>query len=448
MAVAVLRRNILPALMSLFFIISVSVGYAPSVEGSGRDCDDNAVIRCGALTTGELNDKYDNQRDVRVIFNHFGITGSEINEASQYARKGHITKGGRVVVDGKTVATDALTAGRQHMPGSKKVTKNGVTFYTRSPSVSFTQNKLDALVIMKNDKFQYAVLTSCGNPVKATPVIKKEKKRPQPVVETPPPVKEPPPIRPAKVESSAVCRSISVDKMNNRMVSVDINTSSLNAEIIGYSIDFGDGTVITNNINSSGGNPASSGGGYTSSGSEGSTQSSQAHASSSSSVRNMSNTHSSTKVNNYNVNQYRSHSTSTSTAQTSTAHGSSNMATMTHMTSHSGASNVTKSDTIEDITHRYGADGTYIITASLQVRYHDGRTETITSDACKHVVTFETPVTPAGIVEQPAPPQPQPQKELPVTGGSLAEVAGLSLYMAVAGGLGYVAYARIKTYFF
>lgn len=134
-----------------------------------RDCDANAVMYCGALTTAEVNQKYDANPSTRDIFNYFGISGTEVNNLHTTAVTGTVTKSGNVIVDGKVVATNAITAGRQNMPGSTQVSHGGTTFYTRPPSVSFVPPSLEAFVVVKNGVFQFAILKACGNPVKATP---------------------------------------------------------------------------------------------------------------------------------------------------------------------------------------------------------------------------------------------------------------------------------------
>ncbi len=185
---------------------------AQTVVSVQRDCDSNAVLRCGAHTTAELKQKYDAQAGAKTIYNHFGITSAEVNEMHTTAVSGFVTKGGRVLIKDETVATNAQTAGRQNIAGSKAVTVNGTTFYTRTPSVSFTQDKLDAYVVMKGGTFQYAVIKSCGNPVKATPV-EKPKPKPAPVkpVVTPtptPPAQQPP--APQPVQTVQVVQKVQV----------------------------------------------------------------------------------------------------------------------------------------------------------------------------------------------------------------------------------------------
>lgn len=161
--------------ISLQFFTPASLGAL--TLSSTRDCDDNAVLRCGAMTTNELQSKYQNQ-NAQPIFSYFGISQQEINSMDSSAVAGQVTRDGQVKVGGKVVATNAMTAGRQNMAGSTKVNSGGQTFYARPTGVSFQSQSLPAFVVMKNGIFQYAVIASCGNPVKATPVRKPVAKTP------------------------------------------------------------------------------------------------------------------------------------------------------------------------------------------------------------------------------------------------------------------------------
>ncbi len=166
---------------------------------SPRDCDNNAVLHCGALNTSELTTKYNGNQSAQVIFNNFGISKDDMKTVSADAVAGSVAKDGTVYAGDKKVATAAVTVGRQNLEGSTKVTENGVTFYTRTPSVSFKVNKIDAFVVLKKDgTFDYAVISSCGNPVKATNAVvaPKEEKPVEKPVEKPAekPVEKPAPV--------------------------------------------------------------------------------------------------------------------------------------------------------------------------------------------------------------------------------------------------------------
>lgn len=173
---------------------------------SKRDCDNNAVIHCGALSTKEVQERYA-QEGVAAIYDYFGIKAAHINTIDTTAVAGQVTKDGKVLVKGKTVATGAMTAGRQDIPGSAKVAHQGVTFYARPPRVSFKSSPLAAFVVMKDGQFSYAILASCGNPVIATPVklIKPTPKpTPTPPTPTPPSPTQPTPEQPTPPSAQPV----------------------------------------------------------------------------------------------------------------------------------------------------------------------------------------------------------------------------------------------------
>jgi hypothetical protein len=177
------------AALSLFLIFVLHGETASGLSmDSARDCDNNAVIMCGALSTNEIQSKYNSQSQVQTVFHNFGITHIDVGNLDSTAVSGKVTKGGRVLVGDTEVATGAMTAGMQNITGSQKEVKNGVTYYVRSPSVSFNQSSLPAFVVMKDGQFAFAVIASCGNPVKATPVAKKiVQPAAQPVQPAPPP---------------------------------------------------------------------------------------------------------------------------------------------------------------------------------------------------------------------------------------------------------------------
>jgi hypothetical protein len=171
-----IKRNYLVLLVGLLLscIVSLNAGLASALTiSASRDYSANSVVNGGALSVDELQSAYNNNSNVRTIFRSFGISASDIADMDTTAVAGTVTRGGRVIVNGDTVARSAVTAGMQNISNdsgasvSKSV--NGVTFYTRRPSVSFAQSSIPAFVVMKNGQFDFAVLAPCGNPVKATP---------------------------------------------------------------------------------------------------------------------------------------------------------------------------------------------------------------------------------------------------------------------------------------
>jgi hypothetical protein len=162
-------------------------------SSSSRDCDSNAVINCGAMTVNELQNRVSSNANARAVYSSFGISSADISNMDSTSVNGTVTRGGRVMLNGDTVATNAMTAGMQNMGGSTQTTHGGITFFMRPPSVSFASSSLPAFVVMKNGHFDFAIIKSCGNPVKATPVVKKVARPKTKVVQPVTPAPTPPP---------------------------------------------------------------------------------------------------------------------------------------------------------------------------------------------------------------------------------------------------------------
>jgi hypothetical protein len=150
-----------------------------SISSSAQNCDSNAVIWCGAGSVSQLQNRYRNgdghnsAASIQAIYNHFGISGSDISAMSSNSvtvESGLVTDQGNVLGDknNNLLATGAMTAGRQNMPGSTRHQSGSTVFFTRPPSVSFQSHTLSAFVVIMNGKFAFAILSSCGNPVIAT----------------------------------------------------------------------------------------------------------------------------------------------------------------------------------------------------------------------------------------------------------------------------------------
>lgn len=211
-----MKKKFCASLLSLLFVLSTVFSLNATTTtnaATARDCDDNAIMRCGAVTTTELRQKYEaNQNgDVQAIFAHYGVSKAMVGGSM---KTGTVTRDGKVIVDGKTVATGAQSVGRQNISGSTAVTIAGKTYYQRPTSVSFRSESLSAFVFM-DARGQYigAVIQSCGNPVKATP--------------TPPPAPEKPKAQPA-----AACVSIKANRIEKDRYSFDATASATNGATI------------------------------------------------------------------------------------------------------------------------------------------------------------------------------------------------------------------------
>lgn len=158
---------------SLIMILATVVtlnGFARTSNAAGidttRDCDETAIIHCGVMTLSELKTKYaaNEAGDLPAIYKYFGVTNFD------GFVDGVVWRDGRVTVGDKTVATGAMTAAR-NMPGGDIP---GSTANVINPNVWPAEyiSAKPAFVKMVNGQFAYAVLKTCGNPVKANPTPK------------------------------------------------------------------------------------------------------------------------------------------------------------------------------------------------------------------------------------------------------------------------------------
>lgn len=176
------------------------------------DCDNVSIIKCGAFTESDLRAKFDKNSygDLKKVYDAFGISKSDLSGF----QNGIVWKDGRVTVGDKTVATGAITAGRNFggtpIPGTKNVGK-----YSTSKFVTDGQT---AFVKMVNGKFSFAIVKTCGNPVTAKP----------------------------KLEPTYSCDALAVDKINRTDFKFTASATAKNgASIVRYEFNFGDGKTQT-----------------------------------------------------------------------------------------------------------------------------------------------------------------------------------------------------------
>lgn len=152
-------------------VVTVSGLFAETAAHAtiARNCDNNAVVFCGGETQAEMIQKItggDGHNSSQNISQILLANGIDINQISQTV-EGTVNKDGAVIVNGQTVATGAQSVGRQFIKGS---TRQG-SVWIRPTSVSFQEDSLPAFVNMKDGRFLWAIVKSCGNPVVAKPVV-------------------------------------------------------------------------------------------------------------------------------------------------------------------------------------------------------------------------------------------------------------------------------------
>jgi plastocyanin len=185
-----------------------------------RDCDDNAIMRCGAADANEFRAKYDQNApgDLASIYGHYWIP-RDLNVV-----QGQAFKDNTIRVNGRIVADNAQSIGRQQKPGDHAISIGGRTYWEGSNSTAFASDGLPVMVALDaQGNFKYAVLNGCGNPIYAHPVA-------------PPP---PPPPAPTPKYS---CNSLNVQQLSTTQKRFTVGASaSGGAQITGYSFNFGDG---------------------------------------------------------------------------------------------------------------------------------------------------------------------------------------------------------------
>lgn len=196
-------------------------GTSSQAISSFRNCNADAIIKCGAITEAELLQKYDqNVGDVQSIYAHYGITRADLAGTASDIVHGTVYRDGRVVVNGKTVATGAYSVSRVRFTSAgtpRNVVINGTTYY-EGPSMQIFTGAVDAFIYMRNGQFHKAVLSSCGNPLIAVP------EKPKPVYK---------------------CENLTATKLDRARFRFTAAASATNAEIVSYNYNFGDGNTTT-----------------------------------------------------------------------------------------------------------------------------------------------------------------------------------------------------------
>ena len=199
--------------------------YTATQAATARDCDDNAIMRCGALDAGEFRNKYNQNApgDLAAIYGHYWIPRDvQVVEGQSF-------RDGTVRVNGRVVAKNAESIGRQPISGSRPISIAGKTYYQTSNANAFLSDGLATMVALDaQGNFKYAIIKACGNPIYATPV--------------PPPT----PPQPPKPTPTYSCTSLTkLDMSNTQKRFTATGAAAGGAAITGYTFDFGDGTQQT-----------------------------------------------------------------------------------------------------------------------------------------------------------------------------------------------------------
>lgn len=170
-----LNRSVLAVLAGSVLLLSgLGLGVADAATSQPRDCNDNSVIYCGVYTKTGFNNIINSNNDghghtdMKAIYLQQGRGITLANFDSSDTVDGVTTKDGRVIVNGKVVATGAWSTGRHKVAGA---VQSGSLWSTPN-SVQFLSDSIPAFVNMAGGTFHYAIIKSCGNTVTAKPVPK------------------------------------------------------------------------------------------------------------------------------------------------------------------------------------------------------------------------------------------------------------------------------------
>ena len=146
-----------------------------------RECDSNAILRCGAADPNELvadarSSNNGTQGDIQTIYSHFSLTADEYDRFASTARQGEFRRNGEVWVDGEMVMRNTLSMGRHNYGGSRSLRIGNVTYYQGTPEQRWANGvqSIPVMVMFNNDgTVETAIMNPCGNPADGEKVTSK-----------------------------------------------------------------------------------------------------------------------------------------------------------------------------------------------------------------------------------------------------------------------------------
>lgn len=211
--------------LGLASIVGLSALSTNKVKAATPGCDSDVIMYCGFtdptdfIRKARTNDSGNGHFDLNTIYSHYNLPTSEYDRFVREAKPATIYRDGRVVVDGKTVATDGQNLGREagtQGPGSYPIAIGGTTYYGNANSRTYA-NDLPGYVLFDNTgTMQFATLKLCGNPIFGN-----------------------------VVKTSASCSALQSTPVSGKMNTYSFTasaTSTGNATITKFVYDFGDGS--------------------------------------------------------------------------------------------------------------------------------------------------------------------------------------------------------------
>ena len=161
--------------------IAISLGFAMlggiwlASPSQAAGCNKFNVVYCGTHSMSELQTAY-SRTEIKELYKEWYVTETMVQGGSNM-REGVVDANGNITVDGRVVATNAITvqskAGtRQPQPQRSYKTSNGYTYYQYTTGQSFVDGPKSYNIYAwfdNNGSFITGVIKDCGNPVWGNP---------------------------------------------------------------------------------------------------------------------------------------------------------------------------------------------------------------------------------------------------------------------------------------
>ena len=215
--------------------IAISLGFAMlggiwlASPSQAAGCNSFNVVYCGTHSMSELQTAY-SRTEIKELYKQWYITETMVQGGSNM-REGVVDANGNITVDGRVVATNAITvqskAGtRQPQPQRSYKTSNGYTYYQYTTGQSFVDGPKSYNIYAwfdNNGSFITGVIKDCGNPVWGNPTT--------------------PPAKPV-----LTCDALQVTEISRNTFKFSVKaTAKGGASITSYTYNFGDNNIKTTN---------------------------------------------------------------------------------------------------------------------------------------------------------------------------------------------------------
>jgi len=215
--------------------IAISLGFAMlggiwlASPSQAAGCNSFNVVYCGTHSMSELQTAY-SRTEIKELYKEWYVTETMVQGGSNM-REGVVDANGNITVDGRVVATNAITvqskAGtRQPQPQRSYKTSNGYTYYQYTTGQSFVDGPKSYNIYAwfdNNGSFITGVIKDCGNPVWGNPTT--------------------PPAKP-----SLTCDALQVTEISRNTFKFSVKaTAKGGASITSYTYNFGDSNIKTTN---------------------------------------------------------------------------------------------------------------------------------------------------------------------------------------------------------